>query len=120
MPWTAANLRPCGRPNATNEMKGIKSLGANSVEIVFPFYVAEPLRTRLFAADLCGETKALPVTLQSPNPARLAVLVHAAHRQDPGPAPSLLDQSNIYVFGDRRGDIAPSNRPLGSRATKVS
>ena len=28
--------------NATNEMKGIKSLGANSVEIVFPFYIAGP------------------------------------------------------------------------------
>ena len=97
--------------NATNEMKGIKSLGANSVEIVFPFYVAEPSENTVFAADLCGETKALPVTLQSPNPARLAVLVHAA--QSAGLQVllrPLLDQSNIYVFGDWRGDIAPSNK----------
>jgi uncharacterized protein YjbI with pentapeptide repeats len=98
--------------NATNEMQGIKSLGANSVGIVFPFYATGPTTNSVFTADLCGEQKAIPVPLQSPSPARLAVLVHAA--QAAGLQVllrPLLDQSNLWVFGNWRGNIHPANKP---------
>jgi uncharacterized protein YjbI with pentapeptide repeats len=95
---------------ATNEMRGIKSLGANNVDIVFPFYTSGPTANGVFAADLCGDPKAIPVALQSPSPARLAVLVHAAQLAGLHVLlRPLLDQSNIYIFGDWRGDIAPTN-----------
>ena len=95
---------------ATNEMRGIKSLGANNVDIVFPFYTTGPTANSVFAADLCGEPEAIPVPLQSPSPARLAVLVHAAQLAGLHVLlRPLLDQSNIYIFGDWRGDIEPTN-----------
>ena len=97
--------------NATNEMRSIKSLGANSVEIVFPFYTTAPNATTVFSADLCGEPEATPVPLQSPSPARLAVLVRAAQLAGLQVLiRPLLDQSNIYIFGDWRGDIAPTSQ----------
>ena len=40
--------------------------------------VAGSAENTVFAADLCGETKALPLPSSRPNPARLAVLMHAA------------------------------------------
>jgi hypothetical protein len=97
--------------NATNEMRSIKSLGANSVEIVFPFYTTAPNATTVFSADLCGEPEAAPVPLQSPSPARLAVLVRAAQLSGLQVLiRPLLDQSNIYIFGDWRGSIAPTSQ----------
>ncbi|MGD0394449.1 MAG: pentapeptide repeat-containing protein [Acidimicrobiales bacterium] len=96
--------------NAMNEMKGIKSLGANSVEIVFPFYALGPTTNSVFAADLCGEPEAIPVPLQSPSPARLAVLVHAAESAGLHVLlRPLLDQSNLWIFGNWRGNITPTN-----------
>ncbi|MGD0394636.1 MAG: pentapeptide repeat-containing protein [Acidimicrobiales bacterium] len=111
--YTTDNCEPASvwQANATNEMKGIKSLGANTVQIVFPFYTTAPNASTLFSADLCGEPEANPVPLQSPSPARLAVLVHAG--QAAGlhvMLRPLLDQSNIYIFGDWRGNIKPTNK----------
>lgn len=65
---------------ATNEMQGIKSLGANSVGIAFPFYTAGVTANSEFAANRCpGSADPDPaLDPQSPTPARLAVLVQAA------------------------------------------
>ncbi len=96
--------------NAVNEMRGIKSLGANSVSIAFPFYVAGPTANSVIATGLCSEPGASPVPLQSPSPARLAVLVHAA--QSVGlqvMVRPLMDQSNLQIFDTWRGGIAPTN-----------
>ena len=91
-------------------MQGIKSLGANSVEIVFPFYALGATTNSVFTADLCGEPEAIPVPLQSPSPARLAVLVHAAQAAGLHVVlRPLLDQSNLWIFGNWRGNIAPTN-----------
>ena len=96
--------------NATNEMQGIRSLGANSVEIVFPFYALGATTNSVYTADLCGEPEAIPVPLQSPSPARLAVLVHAAQAAGLHVLlRPLLDQSNLWIFGNWRGNIAPTN-----------
>ena len=95
---------------ATNEMRGIKSLGANSVSIAFPFYVTGPATNSVFAADLCGEPVAVPVALQSPSPARLAVLVHAAESVGlQVMLRPLMDESNLDVFDNWRGGIKPTN-----------
>jgi hypothetical protein len=91
-------------------MRGIKSLGANSVSIAFPFYTTSPTGDSLFGAEMCdGPESPLP-PLQSPSPARLAVLVHAA--QSVGlqvMIRPLMEQSNLYILGDWRGDIDPTS-----------
>ena len=64
------------KTDATNEMKGIKSLDANSVAIAFPFYTPSLDANCVYAytSNRCGGGP----TSSSPAPARVAVLVHAA------------------------------------------
>jgi hypothetical protein len=96
--------------NATNEMRGIKSLGANSVSIAFPFYTTSPTSNSLFGADLCDNPESPLPPLQSPTPARLAVLVRAAESVGlQVMIRPLMEQSNLYILGDWRGDIDPTN-----------
>ncbi len=65
--------------DATNEMKGIKSLDANAVAIAFPFYTPSLDANCVYAntANHCDESTSDP-TSNSPAPARVAVLVKAA------------------------------------------
>ena len=64
-------------------MKGIKSLGANSVAIAFPFYTTGLRSNRVFAANQCPGSFDPDPSLhpQSPTPAQLAVLVRTAQTQ---------------------------------------
>ena len=96
---------------ATNTMQGFKSLGANSVGITFPIFTADANSNSVFAADLCNEPSATPVPLQTPSPARLAVLIHAA--QVAGLHVLLrpeIQESNLYFTGHWRGTIGPTNK----------
>jgi uncharacterized protein YjbI with pentapeptide repeats len=96
---------------ATNTMQGFKSLGANSVGITFPIFTPEATSNSVFTADLCNEPAATPVPLQSPSPARLAVLVHAA--QVAGLHVLLrpeIQESNLSIAGYWRGTIAPTDK----------
>ena len=96
--------------NAVNEMRGIKSLGANSVSIAFPFYTTSPTGNSVFGADLCNDPESPLPPLQSPSPARLAVLVRAAESVGlQVMIRPLMEQSNLYVLGDWRGDIDPTS-----------
>ncbi len=98
--------------NATNEMQGIKSLGANSVSIAFPFYMTGPTTNTVFTADLCSQAEPSPVPLRSPSPARLAILVQAAESAGlQVMVRPLMDQSNLDAFGDWRGVVAPTSDP---------
>lgn len=68
---------------ATNQMKSIKSLGANSVAIAFPFYTTGLHSNQVFAANQCpGSVDPDPALHpQSPSAARLAVLVRTAQTE---------------------------------------
>lgn len=94
--------------NATNEMEGIKSLGANSVAITFPFFTPTPTSSTVFAANVCDQANGSLVPLQTPSPARLAVLVQAAEAE--GLQVLLrpeLQEANLFVGW--RGTIAPTD-----------
>lgn len=96
---------------ANNQMKSIKSLGANSVAIAFPFYTTGLTSNQIFAANHCpGSIDPDPeLDPQSPTAARLAVLVRAAqtHRLFVLLRPEL----NEDVLRPKwRGAIAPTNR----------
>lgn len=96
--------------NANNETAGIKSLGANSIAIAFPFYTAGLDSNSVFAANQCpGSTDPDPaLDPQSPTPARLAVLVHSA--QVHGLHVLLRPELNEVDLRPKwRGVIAPTN-----------
>ncbi len=65
---------------ANNQMTSVKSLGANSVAIAFPFYTTGLTSNQIFAANHCPRSidPDPELTPQSPTAARLAVLVRAA------------------------------------------
>jgi uncharacterized protein YjbI with pentapeptide repeats len=93
--------------NATNEMASIKSLGANSVGITFPFFTPSPTSNTVFTANVCNQTGTL-VPLETPSPARLAVVVQAAEAA--GLQVLLrpeLQEANLFVGW--RGTIAPTS-----------
>jgi hypothetical protein len=100
----------CPRPDAewqsmaNNEMHGVKSLGANSVALAFPFYTKSVTANAVFTANECPNPNPARI---SPSPARLAVLVKAAHalklRVVLRP---LLDEAGLARW---RGAITPSN-----------
>jgi hypothetical protein len=96
--------------NATNEMNGIKSLGANSVAIAFPFYTTGLTANSVFAANKCpGSADPDPsLAPQSPTPAQLSVLVQTA--QNLGLQVLLRPQLNEVDLRPKwRGVIAPTN-----------
>ncbi len=89
---------------ATNEMKGIKSLGANAVAIAFPFYTAGINANSVFTADQCNGAE------QSPSPTRIGVLVHWAQLE--GLHVLLRPLLNQSSLGNTwRGELQPTNRP---------
>ena len=89
---------------ATNEMKGIKSLGANAVAIAFPFYTAGINANSVFTADQCNGAE------QSPSPTRIGVLVHSAQLE--GLHVLLRPLLNQSSLGNTwRGELQPTNRP---------
>jgi uncharacterized protein YjbI with pentapeptide repeats len=92
---------------ATNEMASIKSLGANSVGITIPFFTPSPTSNTVFTANVCTQPGAL-VSLQTPSPARLAVVVQAAEAE--GLQVLIrpeLQEANLFVGW--RGSIAPTS-----------
>jgi hypothetical protein len=96
---------------AVNEMTGIKSLGANSVAIAFPFYTRSPTSNAVFARDTCDLNPVSPVSVQSPPPASLAVLVHEAKiRGLKVFLRPLMDEANLYVIKQWRGLLAPTDQ----------
>ena len=109
--YVTDNCEPAAvwQANATNEMRGIKSLGANSVAIAFPFYTTGLEANSVFTTNQCHGPTATPYA-QSPSPARVAVLVRAAQAEGLQVLlrPS-LNESNLD--GQWRGDILPADRP---------
>ncbi|MGD0394633.1 MAG: hypothetical protein ABSC41_18545 [Acidimicrobiales bacterium] len=108
--YVADNCEPAAGwvANATNEMKSIKSLGANSVAIDFPFYTTGLEASSVFTANQCHGPTATPYA-QSPSPARVAVLVRAAQAE----GLQVLLRPSLYegnLDGQWRGDILPANR----------
>ena len=67
--------------DATNEMKGIKSLDANAVAIAFPFYTPSLDANCVYAytANDCDESTRTP-TRSRRSPARMSVLVKTAQQ----------------------------------------
>ncbi len=96
--------------NAVNEMKGIKSLGANAVAIAFPFYTTGLYASSVFVANQCNGPDQPTIDPQSPSPSRVAVLVHVAQAQGLQVLLRPLLQEN-NLDGQWRGDIEPANRP---------
>ncbi len=96
--------------NAVNQMKGIKSLGANAVAIAFPFYTAGLNASSVFTANQCNGPDQPAIDPQSPSPARVAVLVRAAQAQGLQVLLRPLLQENNF-HGEWRGDIQPASRP---------
>ena len=117
----------CARPAsdwqtlATNEMKGVKSLGANSVALAFGFYTTDINSNSVFTANWCtaastpSETGLGPRTgpgpympvYNSPSPARLGVLVKTAHKAGLRVVlRPLLNEAHLTKW---RGAIAPTN-----------
>ena len=94
---------------ANNEVSGIKSLGANSIAIAFPFYTASLKSNSVFAANQCGGADPDPgLNPQSPTPARVAVLVQSA--QIHGLHVLLRPELNeIDLRPKWRGVITPTN-----------
>ena len=97
--------------DATNEMKGIKSLDANAVAIAFPFYTPSLDANCVYAdtANDCDESTSDPDS-KSPVPARISVLVKTA--QIAGLhvlLRPLMDQDDLGP-DYWRGDIDPSSR----------
>jgi hypothetical protein len=96
---------------ADNQMESIRSLGANSVAIAFPFYTTGLTSNRIFAANRChGSVDPDPgLDPQSPSAARLAVLVRAA--QTHHLFVLLRPELNEDILRPKwRGAIAPTNR----------
>jgi hypothetical protein len=94
--------------DATNEMKGIKSLDANAVAIAFPFYTPS-LDANCVYAYTANKCSGGP-TSESPAPARVAVLVKAAQLAGLHVLlRPLMDEANLSP--EWRGDIDPKNRP---------
>ena len=94
--------------NATNEMKGVKSLGANSVAITIPFFTPSPTSSSVFGMTVCNQPDGTLVRLQTPSPARLAVVVHAAEAQGLKVlVRPELQEANLFVGW--RGTIAPTS-----------
>lgn len=96
--------------NATNEMEGIKSLGANSVAIAFPFYTTGLTANSVFAANECpGSADPDPgLDPQSPTPGQLSVLAQTAQNQ--GLQVLLRPELNEVDLRPKwRGVIAPTN-----------
>ena len=60
--YVTDNCEPAAvwQANATNEMRGIKSLGANSVAIAFPFYTTGLEANSVFTANQCHGPTATP------------------------------------------------------------
>ncbi|MGD0391477.1 MAG: hypothetical protein ABSC41_02420 [Acidimicrobiales bacterium] len=93
--------------NATNEMKGIKSLHANAVAIAFPFYTPS-LTANCVYANTINNCNGGPFSL-SPSPTRLAVLILAAQKAGLHVLlRPLMDETDLSP--DWRGDIQPSSR----------
>ncbi len=93
--------------DATNEMRGIKSLDANAVAIAFPFYTPS-LHANCVYAYTANECSGGP-TSKSPAPARVAVLVKAAQLAGLHVLlRPLMDETNLSP--DWRGDIDPASR----------
>jgi hypothetical protein len=92
------------KKTATNEIRSVTSLGANSIAFAFPFYTKDIHASSVFTQNRCPPHH-LPRT--SPSPARLAVLVRAAHRAglDVMLRP-LLDEMHLAKW---RGAIAPKS-----------
>lgn len=94
---------------AKNQTDGIKSLGANSVGLVFPLYTDSKTSNNIYAKSKCGTSY---VTSPVSN---LAVIVADAHARGlsvflrPSLDEGVLKQQN---FSDWRGRIAPSNPSL--------
>jgi hypothetical protein len=101
---------PVWQAEAANEMQGIKSLGANSVAIAYPFYTTGLTANSVFAANQCpGSTDPDPaLSPQSPTAPRLAVLVKSAqaHGLQVMLRPEL---SEVDLRPKWRGVIAPTN-----------
>ena len=97
--------------DATNEMKGIKSLDANAVAIAFPFYTPSLDANCVYAdtANGCDESASDPASA-SPVPARVAVLVKTAQRAGLHVLlRPLMDQDDLGP-DYWRGDIDPTSR----------
>ena len=93
--------------NATNEMKGINSLHANAIAIVFPFYTPS-LTANCVYANTINNCNGGPFSL-SPSPTRLAVLILAAQKAGLHVLlRPLMDETDLSP--DWRGDIQPSSR----------
>jgi hypothetical protein len=101
---------PTWQATANNESSGIKSLGANTIAIAFPFYTASLNSNSVFAANQCpGSSDPDPaVSPQSPTAARVAVLVKSA--QAHGLHVLLRPELNEVDLRPKwRGVIAPTN-----------
>jgi hypothetical protein len=100
----------CPRPAAawqalaTSNMRSVKALGANSVALSFPYYTASVTSNSVFVANTCPNSN--PPRL-SPSPARLAVIVKAAHKLHLRVSlRPLLDEAHLAKW---RGAITPRN-----------
>ena len=101
---------PIWLADAKNEMKGIKSLGANAVAIAFPFFTPSLDANCVYASTADNCTGADPSSeAQSPAAARLAVLVTAAQQAGLHVLfRPLMDETNLSP--EWRGDIDPPSR----------
>jgi len=97
--------------DATNEMKGIKSLDANAVAIAFPFYTPSLDANCVYAdtANGCDESASDPASA-SPVPARVAVLVKTAQRAGLHVLLRPLMGQDDLGPDYWRGDIDPTSR----------
>ena len=92
---------------ATNQVDGIKNLGANAIALAFPLYTDSPTSNNFYAKTTCG----LNAKFQTPPPALVAQVVDDAHSA--GLTVLLrpyLDQTVLAATSlfDWKGNIAPT------------
>ncbi len=97
------------KTNATNEMKGIKSLDANAVAIAYPFYTSGLKSNSVFTGNQCNGPYQRAIDPQTPTTAQLTVLIHAAQLEGLHVLlRPLLYQGNLG--SSWRGELEPASR----------
>jgi hypothetical protein len=93
---------------ATNQVNSVKSLGANSIALAFPFYMDGINASSVVMSDRCPSTVDAGAPLRlTVSPERLAVLVRTAHTAGLQVVlRPLLDEANLTKW---RGVIAPKD-----------